>query len=534
MSTRYAQLAPGFGGRHPAVLNRRVHDLLILALTVLAPLVIGLAITVAYPHPDPALVFGLIIGVVVVVALLLSTRYEVTVALLVLYLGLLDGPVKLEAQSAAASALRDVLIIAIALGMIMRLIVKRERVNLPPLSGWVLAFVAFVLIEALNPHTDGLAKTLGGYRQQLEWVPFFFFGYLILRSKQRFRQLFLILGVIALANGVVGAVQTRLSPGQLSSWGPGYRELAVGGEGNGITARTYAVEGVARVRPPALGSDAGFGGNIGTLALPCLLALLAAKPLRRRWPILLLCLGAVLGIATAASRTAVVIAVIGLLSFAVLSFVAGLRVSRPLAGLAVMALLVLAVGAALVAADGNGIFTRQETLTSLQRTEESGANGKEKSLGQIPRDLVDAPFGFGLGTTGSASGFGGKQRLQIEGEKVSGGSAYSLLMKETGFPGLFLWIGLSLSTIGLAVSQLRRVKDLELRTYLVGIVAAFIALTLQGFSGPTLAVTPGAFLWLVPGVVAYWFAGPGRAALAQRRASPGPVAAIAVSPVGVP
>jgi len=44
-------------------------------------------------------------------------------------------------------------------------------------------------------------KTLGGYRQELEWVPFFFFGYLFVRSKRRLRKLFLLLGVIALANG---------------------------------------------------------------------------------------------------------------------------------------------------------------------------------------------------------------------------------------------------------------------------------------------------------------------------------------------
>ncbi len=455
MSTRHAQLTPGLGGMHPAVLNRRIHDLLILALTVLTPLVIGLAITVAYPDPDAALVFGVIIGAVGFVSLLISTRYELTLTLLVLYLGLLDGPVKLESASAAASGVRDILIIAIGLGMVMRLIVRREHVGLPPLSGWVVAFVAFVLIGALNPHTDGLVKTLGGYRQQLEWVPFFFFAYLMLRSKQRFRQFFLILGVIALANGVVGAVQARLSPGQLASWGPGYRELATGGEGNGITARTYSVEGVARVRPPALGSDAGFGGGIGTVALPCLLALLAANPLRRRWPILILCAGAVLGIATAASRTSIVIAAIGLVSFVLLSFLAGLRVSRQLTALVVMAVLVIGVGAALVAADGSAIFSRQESLTSVQRTEETGGNGKERSLGQIPSYLVDAPFGFGLGTTGSVSGFGGSKRLEVEGERVIGGSAYSLLMKEMGAPGLLLWIGLTVSAIGLALTRLQ-------------------------------------------------------------------------------
>src|ERR1700734_2929626 len=116
----------------------------------------------------------------------------------------------MERASTAASGARDVLIIAVGVGMIMRLVVKKERVRLPPLAGWVVGFVAVVLVEALNPHTHGLLKSIGGYRQQLEWVPFFFFGYLIVRSKQRFRQLFLILGVIALANGVVGAVQAKI------------------------------------------------------------------------------------------------------------------------------------------------------------------------------------------------------------------------------------------------------------------------------------------------------------------------------------
>jgi hypothetical protein len=508
---RASQLTGRLGGAHPAVRGRRMHDLVSLALGGLIPLAIGLGITLESPKPDPVLVAGILLGAVGVCVLLLSTRYEVTLTLLVLYLGLLDGPIKLEAASAVASGMRDILIIAIALGMILRLIVKRERVRLPPLSGWVLAFVAFVLIEALNPDTHGLVKSIGGYRQQLEWVPFFFFGYLMIRSKRRFRQLFLILGVIALANGAVGAVQARLSPGQLASWGSGYRELEDGGEGNGITGRTYSVEGVAHVRPPALGSDAGFGGGVGTLALPLLLALLVARPLRRRWPIVLCSIGAVLGIATAASRTAVVGAVIGLLAFALLSLLAGLRVSRPLMGVIGMVVVVIAVGAALIAVDGSGIFARQETLTSVERAEETGGNGKERSLAQIPRDLVDAPFGFGLGTAGSVSGFGGHQRLEVEGKRVEGGSAYSLLMKELGFPGLLLWVGLSVSAIGLAVTRLRQVEDTEVRTYLIGLTAAFIAFTIQGLSGPTLAVTVGAFLWLVPGVISYWLAGPRKA-----------------------
>ncbi len=320
--------------------------------------------------------------------------------------------------------------------------------------------------------------------------------------------------MIALANGVVGAYQARLSPGQLSSWGPGYSARITGGSGAGQTGRSYSSEGVAHPRPPALGSDSGFGGGVGVLALPGLLALLVAGRLRRRWPVLLCCVGALLGIATAASRTSIVIAVVALVSFALLSLIAGLRVGRPLAGLVVVAVLTLAVGSALVAVDGNEIFARQESLTSLQRAEESGGNGKERHLSQIPADLAHDPFGVGLGTAGSVGGFGGHERVTIEGQSVSGGSAYNLLAVELGLPGLLLWIGFSVSVIVLAMRRMRRILDIELRTYLVAVLTVFIAFTVQGLAGPTLAVTPaGVFLWFAPGVIAYWFAGPGRKAM---------------------
>jgi hypothetical protein len=530
MSTHYPQLTARVGRTHPAVVNRRMHELLGILLAGLIPLALGLAITVEDPKPDPILIFGIMLGLAAVVALLLSSRYTVTLTLVALYLGLLDGPVKMESASKAASGVRDVLIIAVALGMIMRLAVKKDHVRLPPLAGWVIGFVAVVLVEALNPHTNGILKSIGGYRQQLEWVPFFFFGYLMVRSKQRFRQLFLILGVIALANGVVGAVQARISPGELASWGPGYSGLVHGGsEGTGLTGRTYKSEGETRARPPALGSDSGFGGGVGVIALPGLLALLAAGRLRRRWPVLLLCVGALLGIATAASRTSVVSGVVALVCFGLLSLVAGLRVGRPLVGLMVVIILASAVGSILVAADGKGVFARQESLTSLSKTNESGASAKERNLSEIPSDLIHGPFGYGLGTAGSVSGFGGHQRLEVEGQRISGGSAYALLMKELGFPGLFLWVGLSTSVFILAVRWLRQVADPQLRTYLVGLLAAFAALTVQGLSGPTLAVTSGAFLWFVPGVIAYWFAGAGLARIRTRAAGGGRAAGSAIA-----
>jgi hypothetical protein len=520
MSTPYPAVVERARWGHPSVAGERARERLLLGMGVLIPLVLALAISVALPKPGVGSVLAvalITLGAAAVVALMVSTRYAVTLTLLTLYLGLLDGPVKLQAASKFGSGLRDLLIAAIVLGMLMRLGRKRERVALPPLSGWVVGFVAVVLVEALNPDTGNILKVVGGYRQDLEWVPFFFFGYMMMRSKHRFRQLFLVLGVIALANGVVGAYQSRLGPTQLASWGPGYASLAEGGAH--LSARTYKVEGVGHVRPPALGSDAGFGGGVGTLALPCLLALLTVGRLRRRWPVLLCCVGALAGIATAASRTSVIIGVLVLVGFAGLSILAGLRVSRTIVGLLVAAVGIFTVGYALIELDGSSIFHRQETLTSSERAEETGGGAKATSLSRIPSDLIHDPFGVGLGTAGAVSGFGGAEHIEVEGEKAASGSAYSLLTREVGAPGLFLWVGLTLSVIALAVRRLRRIRDLELRTYLVALLTGFLALSIEGLTSPTLAVTVGAFLWFVPGVIAYWFAGAGRAAMRPSAAS---------------
>jgi hypothetical protein len=526
MSARFLGLADPVAGIHPAVVSQRARERLLLMLTALLPAALALVISLEMPTPgirDVVEVIGGLAGVAAVVALARSTRYTVTLTLLTLYLGLLDGPVKLLTGSKYASGFRDVFMLAIALGMLTRMSPKRERVALPPLSGWILAFVAVVLVEALNPGTAGALKALGGYRQQLEFVPVFFFGYLILRSKRRFRQLFLVLGVIALANGAVGAYQSRLSPAALAHWGPGYAQRIEGPDG-----RTYSAEGATHPRALALGSDAGFGGGVGVIAVPGLLALLTVGRLRRRWPVMLCFVGALVGVATAASRSSLVDLLVALASYVGLSLLARLRVSRVIGGLLVTLALAGSVAAVLVAADGAGIFKRQtdighaltgvseEATGEQQQEEQGGGDAKVKHLNQIPSLVAHEPLGLGLGSAGAVGAFGGKVAKTVEEEKVSGGSAYNLLAVELGLPGLALWIGFTISVLLLGLGRLRLIEDPELRTYLVAILATFVTLTIEGLVGPTLAVTPpGVFLWFAPGVLAYWLAGPGRKAIAR-------------------
>jgi hypothetical protein len=508
---------PAAAGRLDGGVRRRrtraaAQTLLAMALA----LVLAVALSIATPKPNLLLAFLLLLGALAVVALAASSRLEVSVTILALYLGLLEGPVKLLSASQAASSVRDVLIAAVSLGVLVRLARRGERLRLPPLSGWVLAFVALVTIEAFNPQTHGLLKIAGGFRQNLEWVPFFFFGYILMRSKERLRKLFVLLGAIALINGAVSAYQTHLTPGQLASWGPGYAQLYEDNAPSetGLTARRYLSEGAARVRPPALGTDSGFGGGVGVIALPCTLALLATWRGRRRWFALLFSLGALVAIATGLGRLQVVGAAVAVVGFLLLSLSAGERFARPLAAVLTVAAFALPLGALFISSEGANVFSRYESIEP-HNVVQTSTTYKEKSLALIPHYIASAPFGFGLATSGSAATFGGKQTEALEGHSVTSETQYNYVEDELGAAGLILWVALTLQVIVLVVRRLPRIADVELRIDLAAIFAVFIAFALMGLKGSFMSSAAGGpFFWFSVGIAAYWFAGPGRRARA--------------------
>lgn len=501
-------------GPHPLVRSRRRREIAAVFAAMLTAVVLGILISVTVPSPSITLLLALSIGGVVIASLVSSPRYEFSLVLIALYLGLLEGPAKLGSGAhEAASVVRDVLIFSVSVGCLLRMVVRKERIKLPPLSAWVLGWAVLVLANAFNPNTVSIVKALGGFRQQLEWLPFFFFGYAIMRTKERFRLFYIALGVIALGNGLVSFYQSRLSPGQLASWGPGYRELVYGtietGKKGGLGARTYSVGGVAHVRPPGLGTDAGFGGGVGVVALAGTLALLAFGRIRgRKWPIAILCLGALLGIATGLGRLQVVGATVALLAFVGLSLSAGRRFTKPIG--AILAVLVLAIpaGVLLVSVEGSGTFSRYASISP-----ENAASSKDKKtadLAHIPKQIGQAPFGVGLGTVGAASGFGGRVSNLVEGHGVSSETQYNFIVDELGLPGLILWVGLTIRLLTMGLGRLRKIKDVELRIYLAAVLATLIAGTLMGFGGPTMSSAAfGPFFWFAAGTLSWWFAGPG-------------------------
>ncbi|MGA2454696.1 MAG: hypothetical protein ABSG93_14360 [Solirubrobacteraceae bacterium] len=509
MSTPQWRLTSGPGAVHPVVSSRRLRELGGVALAGLISATLGLAVTIGLPGVSIFLVLGVIAAMLAIVALMVSTRVEMTVALVVLYLGLLDGPAKLLfGGHEFGASIRNVLILSVCAGALMRMVVRRERLRLPPLSGWVLAFVGIALIEVFNPRTEGVLKVFGGFRQQLEWVPFFFFGYYLLRSKRNFRRLFIIVGVMALANGVVAAYQTELTPTALASWGPGYHNL-VFVPGPVGTGRTYVSEGETRVRPMALGSDQGFGGGMGVVALTFGLALLATSR-RRRWVPILLCLGAIVALITGLNRAPVIGAVLSVAAFAGFATLAGQRVTRVLRTLVVIVLLAVPTGLLVVTSLRHGTFKRYENIINSAGSGEA-ATYKEGAWSLIPHYLSVAPFGFGLGSVGPVAGLEGRNAQLLEGHAVSSETQFNLIVNELGAPGLVVYIALDIYMLVLITTGMRFVRDGDLALMLAGTLAPFVGLFFENTSGATSnSAVWGPYFWFAVGVAAYWLAGPGR------------------------
>jgi hypothetical protein len=487
-------------------LGRRASQLARDGGILLFSVALAFAIAVKVSNPNGVVLAGIVVGTIAVLGLVVSDRYEITLALLLLYLGMVDGVIKLMTANQGVSAIRDVLIAAISIGALVRVLARREPVRLPPLSAWVLAFVLLVLVEAANPNTHGAAKIVAGFRQHLEWVPFFFFGFLLMRSKDRFRKFFLLLGVVALANGVVSTVQTGLTPAQLAGWGPGYYERVYGGQA--LSARVYQdSEGKSRVRPPGLGSDFGFGGYVGVLAIPGLLALLAAGGLARRDILLaiLLFVGALTAVATSLQREAVLGAVVAILSFVLLSLASGRRAARLLITLLVVSAVGLSAIAAISSTTSSSVFSRYTSITPSNAAS-TAYDYRVFDFSQIPTDIVHFPFGAGLASEGAGSSFGGSAIAEINGQPVSGESQYNYVTLELGLAGLILWVALTIYVVSLVIGRMRSMSDIELRFYLAGVFSAFIAFTVMGIGNPTMSSLPfGPFFWFALGIGSYWF-----------------------------
>lgn len=445
-----------------------------------------------------ALTYSIIPALLVpaVLWLFFSERYAVTLAVLLAYLGLVDGAFKLASGSSVATLGRDVLLYAIALGAAARMILKKTPLTMPPFAGLVLAWVAVCVVQVANPSDHSIVHAMAALRPQLEFVPLFFFGYFVMRTERRLLGLLILLAVVAAANGIVSLIQSGLTADQLASWGPGYAKLATG---TTTVARTFVVDGQVHVRPPGLGGTDGFGGLVSLIAVPALIALLstARQTVRFGWLLIPAAVLTIVGIVSSQARLSVVDSVLALVAFLALT----LRARRGLVVLLVAAAIGL-VGYAAVTSFVTQNANRYSTIAP-SRVLGTSISARSGSLAVIPTYIADFPLGAGIGSVGpaGASSIGGASNSST----LNGETEVTFLLVETGIPGLLVMLTFSLAVVRAGL-VLRRLADPTLQRSLMAITATVISISVAWIIVPVTAESPTSpFLWLSGGCLAYWY-----------------------------
>jgi len=427
-------------------------------------------------------------------------RVDRSLAAFGLYLGLLDGYLKLRTGNPVMTLARDVLVVAIASGALVRTMTSRRPLPLPPLCGLVLAFSAVVVVELFNPDGPGVVFGLGGVRQHLEFVPLFFLGYAFMRRETQVQKLLLILVFCAAAGGFVSFVQSTLTPEQFARWGPGYSERILGTDTfEGAPRVAFDETGATSVRPFGLGSDLGAGAVAAALALPALIAMaMSLKGAMRMW-LVPAGIGIGLAIATSGTRAALVTVFVSALAFGLIA-AASRNAPRVIAGLGISAILVY--GAFQYLGPNTSTATRAQSIAPT-KVLTTFAQERGSSVAKFGEYATGHPLGLGVGSVGPAAGALSDRPISLQ--VLNTETEWNFLVLEVGLAGLALFVALNLRLMSLALTRIRRIVDPAVRLHLAALAGPLFALVVAGFSGVTTAsVPPAPYFWFVAGVLSYW------------------------------
>jgi hypothetical protein len=477
------------------------------------------ALALAYLGTSDALLAIAVGGVAGLACWMLVTdRYELTLFVLLVYLGLLDGFLKLRLDRGGVTLMRDVLLYSIVLGAIARWVSRRETYRWPPYSAWIAAWAGVVVIQLVNGANGPMGHSLAALRPHLEFVPLFFLGYAVLRNERRLRIFFVALAILAGINGLVAIYQVQHTRADLSRWGPGYARL-LSGEGN-LSPRAFIdSHGVDHPRPPALGGDMGFSGTLGALAAPGAIALFWWARRRRRLELLgaaLLLGGVAVAVAVSASRLAVIEAGAGVLALGAFAVIATRQLSHALM-MASAGIAAILVGWSALSQSHSGIFDRYKSITP-DRIVSTAYDYRKGSLKQVPTYAKEFPFGAGIGSVGPARG----SIPKTAGAKgANGETEFTFLMVELGLAGLLLLLIFQLRVLRSAFSRVHRLPAANARLFLAALAAAIFGLFVAWFAGPTTATSPGApFMWVALGALAFWLGDQRRGSRSARAVGP--------------
>ena len=450
--------------------------------------------------------------------LVVTRRFALALALYLVYLGVLDGYLKLSIGGEAITLLRTLLLGVIAGASLLALLTDRRSVTLPRGTIIVVALVLVALVQIANPGNPNLMKPVGSLRQEIEFIPLFFLAYATVRTEASLQTLLLLLLAVAVANGIANFIQYNLSPEQFASWGPGYSDRIFGSDG--VSGRVFDDGSVGgRARPFGLGTDAGSGGIAGLLGVGAAIALIVRPRITSFGSANL-----VRGIAIAAVPFVLLAVVLSLTRAVILAAVIAILVQglltarRQLVPLILVGCLAFAVGGfviqrATAGSEGGDGLARYQSISPGQLLSTT-RDQRGASLALVVTYAGRYPFGAGLGGVGPSTGYKGRVRPD---ELLNGETQFNVLVLDLGIPGLLLVLTFAGMTLMLIV-RIARVPDPVIQAQLAALAGPFVGVLALCFSGAPLTGAPGApYFWAVGGILAYW--------VGAKRARPAPTLA---------
>lgn len=185
--------------------NRQLVALGIVVLAVVGAYLLGQAI-VQEDYRDLAITLALGIGGFL--SIFIFRDWRLGVVLFFVWAVFEDLLRKFLGNAMLVYATKDLIILAAYASFLLALAQRKETAMKNPLRVPLLAFVAWVFIETLNPYLENYQVPLLGLRMTLFYVPLLYLGYSFLKKEEQLRNFwFLMLGIAGLTS-CLGIVQS--------------------------------------------------------------------------------------------------------------------------------------------------------------------------------------------------------------------------------------------------------------------------------------------------------------------------------------
>lgn len=398
-------------------------------------------------------------GGIGIIALFWLGRYWRTAVPVLLVVSCTDGFAKHLNNSSAFYILKDALVLAILIGMIVDLATNRDA---RPVGRWQgifpwLFYLTFMIADAAIPHIS-FASQLAGFRARVFFSLMVVIGVMYFTSPRVLVRAGYVLIVAITIGAMAGIIQVILG----TTWeglGVGFLIASQKYQAFSSLIGAYFLAYGTMVDPESLGLACGFG------LLVAMAMLGFVRGVSKLW-LLVAMLVMVTGLLLSGARGAILGTVVGMIPVLVLSF--GRKETR---GSAWLAVAIVSLGLPLSTLSSGGSSSERFTAESTS----FAADTRAASYPLVSSALQTHPLGLGLG----AAGAGGNAVANSDSVPID--NYFLAIVYETGPLGLVLLVTVLLTIFTRTLKCAFDAQTLGARTVYIGYAGAQVELFVSAF-----------------------------------------------------